>query len=362
MTVCGPVAQEELGFTSMHEHIWADCSMFRNRVRKSCFDFGRRGVEPEDRLTLDNRSALRHDIVLSVDNMRLDNEAMMTGEVEDFRAGGGGTIVEVSAPGIRSSPEDLTVIRRIAQCTGVHIVVSTGLYAQDTWPAWFQDMTFDQYAGYLRREISHGVGGTGILPGHIKAAYEAPSRQLELYLQAAAAVAGETGLSLQVHLGPDVTRSEVRQVARLLIQGGCVPERTIFCHVQLLMGVLSLERLVTHPGQMPFDISLHRELLDQGFVLCFTPLGFEADNEPLGIANYPDWYILSGLVALIRDGYGRQLVIGNDVFTKLATRSGGGEGYRRLSDFVVPVLKRCGVADKEISEITQENPARILAY
>ncbi|MBP2628092.1 MAG: aryldialkylphosphatase [Firmicutes bacterium] len=363
MTVCGPITPEQLGFTSMHEHILSDCSMFRNRVRKTCFVPSRRAVKSQDKLTLQNRSAIRHDIASSIDNMRLDDEQMMTVEVADFKAGGGDSIVEVSAPGIRSSSDDLIAIRRIAERTGVHIIASTGLYAEDTWPDRYRAMTFGQYVNFLHNEITQGIADTGILPGHIKAAYEIYTQQLDTYLHAAALVAGETGLSLQVHLGPDVTRSEMWQnVLQPLFRGGCIPERTILCHVQLLMGVLSIEQLVSNPGRVPFDISLHRELLDMGFVLSFTPMGFEADNELLGIAHYPDWYTLSGLVALIRDGYAGQIVIGNDVFTKLATRLGGGEGYRRLADFVVPALKKCGVSDKDINKITVENPARILAF
>jgi phosphotriesterase-related protein len=363
MSVCGPIAPEQLGFTSMHEHILSDCSMFRNRARKTSFIANRHVVKPEEELTLENRSALRHDIVLSIDNMKLDDEKIMTAEVADFKAGGGDSILEASAPGIRSSSKDLAAIRRIAEYTGVHIIISTGLYVEDTWPNCYKDMTFDQYVGFLRHEITQGIGNTGIFPGHIKAAYETYTQQLEVYLRAAAFVSRETGLSLQVHLGPDVTQDEIRQhVLQPLLQGGCIPEKTILCHVQLLMGVLSIEQLVTHYGRVPFDISLHKELLNNGFILSFTPIGFEGDNEPLGIANYPDWYTLSGLVALIKDGYAEQLVIGNDVFTKLATRRGGGEGYRRLTDFVVPVLKSCGISDKDINKITIENPARILAY
>lgn len=363
MTVCGPIAPEQLGFTSMHEHVLSDCSMFRSRTRKSCFVPSRHSLKPEDKLVLENRSALRHNIVLSLDNMRLDDEEMMTAEVGEFKDNGGDSIVEVSAPGIRSSPNDLLAIRRIAERTGVHIVASTGLYAEYTWPAYYRDMTFKQYGAFLRREIDQGVGDTGIFPGHIKAAYEVYTKELEDYLRAAAFVSGETGLSLQVHLGPDLTKDEVRQnVLKPLFRGGCIPERTILCHVQLLMGDLSIEHLVNNPGHVPFDISLHRELLDMGFILSFTPFGFEADNEPLGIAHYPDWYILSGLVALVREGYAGQIVIGNDVFTKLATRRGGGEGYTRLADFIVPSLKKCGVSDNDIKKIMVENPARILAF
>jgi len=363
MTVCSPIEPEELGFTSMHEHVLSDCSMFRKRAKKSWFTSSRRTVKPEDKLTLDNRSVLRHNIVLSLDNMKLDDEQTMTAEVADFKASGGNSIVEVSAPGIRSSPDDLVAIRRIAERTGVHIVASTGLYAEDTWPVRYHTMTFEQFAGFLRREITQGIGDTGIFPGHIKAAYEVNTQQLNTYLHAAARVAGETGLSLQVHLGPDVTQDEVRQnVLPPLLRGGCIPEKTILCHVQFQMGVLAIDQLVANPGRVPFDISLHRELLARGFILCFTPFGFEGDNELLGIAHYPDWYTLSGMAALIRDGYAVQLVIGNDVFTKLATRRGGGDGYRRLADFVVPAMKKCGVSDKDIHKITVENPARILAF
>lgn len=363
MTVCGPITPEELGLTSMHEHVLSDCSMFRHRTRKSCFVPSRHSIRAEDKLTLENRSALRHDIVLSLDNMLLDDEKIMAAEVADFKASGGDSILEVSAPGIRSSPDDLIAIRRIAERTGVHIVASTGLYAEDTWPFIYRDMTFEQYVEFLRQEISKGIGDTGILPGHIKAAYEKPTKQLDIYLSAAAFVSKETGLSLQVHLGADVMPDEVRDnVLPPLYRGGCIPERTILCHVQFLMGALSIKELVTNPGYVPFDISLLRELLASGFILSFTPLGFEADNEPLGFAHYPDWYTLAGMVALIQDGYAGQLVIGNDVFTKLATRRGGGEGYRRLTDFVIPALKKCGVSDNDIYKITIENPARILAF
>jgi phosphotriesterase-related protein len=363
MTVCGPIAPEQLGFTSMHDHIFSDCSMFRNRVRKPCFVQSRHIVKPEDELTLANRSALRHDIVSSLDNMKLDNELMMTAEVADFKVGGGDSIVEVSAPGIRSTTDDLIAMQRISKQTGVAIVASTGLYAEDTWPDLYRSMTYNQFVRFLQREIDQGIGDTGVLPGHIKAAYEVHTPQLATYLRAAAFVAGDTGLSLQVHLGPDVTADEVRQnVVQPLLQGGCIPEKTILCHVQYLIGVLSLEYLINNPGHVPFDISLLQELLSQGFILSFTPLGFEADNESLGLAHYPDWYALSGMMALIKQGYSGQLVIGNDVFTKLATRRGGGEGYRRLADFIVPALKKCGVSTIDIHKIMFESPARILAF
>lgn len=363
MTVCGPIAPEQLGFTSMHEHILCDCTMFRGRVRDPRLLSERQSVCPEDLLTLENRSALRHNMILSPDNMRLDDEAVMTAEVMEFKDGGGASLVEVSVPGIRTSPEDVLGIRRIAEATGVNIVASTGLYAEYTWPEVYRSMTREQFISFLRREIAQGIGDTGILPGHIKAAYETPSRPLEAYLQAAASVSAATGLSLQVHLGSELSLDEIRQqVLSPLLRGGCIPERTILCHMQLLLGELLIAELANHPGKIPFDLRLHRDLLEKGFILSFTPFGLECDYETVGVANYPDWYSLSGLIALIKEGYAAQLVVGNDVFTKIATRRGGGEGYRRLHDFVAPVLRHCGVPEHAIRQIMLENPARILAY
>ena len=363
MTVCGPIAPQELGFTSMHEHILSDCSMFRRRSKKPWLAQPRHRLKPEDRLTLANRSDVRHDIVSLLDNMKLDDEITMTAEVADFKAGGGNSIVEASAPGIRSAAADLIALKRIAENSGVHIVASTGLYVEDTWPDCYRAMTHDQFIKFLESEICRGIGNTGILPGHIKAAYEVYTPQLDMYLRAAAFVSGRTGLALQVHLGPDVSADELRrQVVKPLLEGGCIPGKTILCHVQYLLGVLSLDCLINQPGRIPFDLSLLEELLAQGFVLAFTPLGFEADNELLGLAHYPDWYALSGMMALIRQGYAAQIVIGNDVFTKLATRRGGGDGYQRLTNFIIPVLTKCGVCNTDIRKIIFENPARILAF
>ena len=152
--------------------------MFCNRVTKNFFAPSQHVVKLEDKLSWRIVQEFRHNIVLSLDNMKLDNEEMMAWEVADFKASGGHSIVEVSAPGIRSSPDDLMAIRQISKSTGVHIVASTGLYAEDTWPCRYRIMEFKQYVSFLHREIAQGVGDTGILPGHIKAAYEVFTHQL----------------------------------------------------------------------------------------------------------------------------------------------------------------------------------------
>ena len=67
-------------------------------------------------------------------------------------------------------------------------------------------------------------------------------------------------------------------------------------------------------------------------------------------------------MSLIREGYTRQLVLGTDTFVKILLRRFGGDGYCRLTNFVVPSLESVGISAQEIRQITIDNPARILAY
>lgn len=359
MTVRGPVDEVDLGFTSMHEHILVDLAdCYRERFRKALPGDSQ---FPDGPFTLERRSELRHAMLLSSDNLRLDEEEAAAGEVEDFRSVGGSAIVETGAPGIRTW-EDVVAFRRISERTGVHIVACAGLYAEDSWPQRFRGLTEDEYAQYLFDEIRTGIGESGILPGQIKVAYEGRSRDTEAYLRAAARVSGETGVSLQVHIGLTLTNEEMRNsFLPLLYESDCIPERTLICHVENWLGTLQVVELVKEPRSVPSDLTLHREVMGRGFNLCFTLFGAEWDTEGLGTAHRPDWFYMAGMLPLIEEGYAGQLFMGHDVFTKSATRRGGGEGFTRIPSFVVPTLRRSGVSDDDLNRITVANPAQLLA-
>lgn len=357
MTVRGPISPDQLGFASLHEHILCDLAdCFRDRFRRLIAPM------PDWPLDLENRSSLRHAMILSSNNLRLDDEEVMATEVADFRAAGGMAIVETGAPGIRTA-KDVRAFVRISERTGVHIIACTGLYAEDSWPERFRGLTFEQYADYLRDEITHGIGDSEVLPGQIKVAYEGPSESTNAYTRAAALVSRESGVSLQVHVGLLLSNDVMQQTfLPLLYSTECIPERTLICHVENWLGTLPIVQLVADPRSVPLDLTLHKEVLDRGFNICFTCIGAEWDLEGLGFAHRPDWFFLAGLVALIKQGYARQICLGHDVFTKLNTRRGGGEGYTRIHNFVVPTLRRSGVSDEDIRMMTVENPARLLAY
>ena len=358
MTVRGPIDPADLGFTSLHEHILVDLAeCYRNRYRQILPDM----EMPDGPFAMEDRSTLRHAILLSSSNLRLDDEDVAAGEAADFRAAGGSAIVETGSPGIRTA-EDVLAFKRISEQTGVHIVACTGLYAEDSWPERFRGMTRVQYAEYLRGEIANGVGDSGILPGQIKVAYEGSTPGADTYARAAAQVSRESGLSLQVHVGLLLSNDYTRQtLLPLLYEGDCIPERTVICHVENWLGSLSLTQLVTDPRSASSDLTLLKEVLDRGFNICFTCIGAEWDLEQMGLAHRPDWFYLAGILALIKEGYAGQIFLGHDVFTKLSTRRGGGEGFTRIPNFVLPTLRRCGVSEADIQKMVVDNPARLLA-
>jgi phosphotriesterase-related protein len=360
MTVRGPIEPAELGFSSMHEHILVDLAeCYRGRFRKA---LPGGGEFPDGPFTMEDRSRLRHALLLSSENLRLDDEEAAAGEVADFQKSGGQAIVETGAPGIRTW-QDVQAFQRISERTGVHIVACTGLYAEDSWPEEFRGLSEGQYAEYVKGEIERGIGKSGIRPGQIKVAYEGSTPDADAYLRATAAVSREIGISLQVHVGLTLTNDVMRDSFLPLLYGSdCVPERTLICHVENWLGVLSVDDLVCDPGAVPRDLSLHREVLDRGFNLCFTLFGAEWDTEGLGTAQRPDWFYMAGMLPLIEEGYAGQIFMGHDVFTKAQTRRGGGEGFQRIPRFIVPTLRRCGVSEADLRRITAENSARLLAF
>jgi phosphotriesterase-related protein len=363
MTVRGPIAPSELGFTSMHEHILCDASVFLRR--HGALIPPNAPVALDDPIALDNLGILRHAFILSRDTMDLRDEELMAAEVSDFRATGGQAMVEMSAPGLRF---DVAALRRICERTGVHIVATTGLYAEDSWPQRFAAMGVEDLAGFMRSEIADGIDGTGIRAGHIKVAITdstAPGvtpfgdRQRAL-LKAAVRVSEETGLSLTVHPPLD-SREAAREVVRSMRTEGMTPGRAVIAHAEMFFASQDIASLVSDPLASRVNVDFAKELLDEGFNVSIDSFGHLYDAEPLGRTGIADWQRLSGLIQLVDAGYSSRIVLGTDIYLKILTRRRGGEGYARLTSFVVPFLHRLGVAPERIAAMTVGNPARILS-
>lgn len=348
----------------MHEHIVCDMSIFRRRYEDLLP--GDLPVTPDDPVRLDNLGYLKHMFILSRDAVNLRDEELMTGEVADFKASGGGAMVDMSTPGLRC---DLPAIRRISEKTGVHIIATTGLYAEDSWPEQYRSMDVRGYTSFMRGEIEYGIEDTGIRAGHIKVAITDSmmftvtpfSDQQKRLLRAAARVSNETGLSLSVHPPLD-SAAAVRKVVDVLLDEEIDPGRAVIAHAELFFVPQDLRTLVLDPDSWRLNTDFAKELLDKGFNISIDSFGHYYDSEPIGQVVTTDWQRLAGLVALMHAGYSSQIVLGTDIFLKILTRRFGGEGYCRLTEFVVPTLRKLDIAESDIETITIGNPARLLAH
>lgn len=362
MTVRGPITPEELGFTSMHEHVLTNADFYMEEFvpamgepPASVFPSA-----PEDPVKMEDLAYLNHGYyVRNHDNWDLTDESLMGAEVGDFHACGGGAILECSAPGIRG---DVNGLKRISEATGVHIVASTGLYAERSWPERFQEATRSDFVAYMRDEIENGMDVTSIKPGQIKVASNGNTpRQLE-FLKAASRVSADTGIMVTAHLGVGTVEDDSRQVYQSLLEAGMQPERLLMCHFQGYVQITRLESLLADPAAWAPQLDYAREVLDRRINICFDCFGQTWDTEAQGSVSESDSYKIAAIYQLLQEGYSDQIVVGTDVFLKIMTRRYGGHGYVRLQNYVVPTLKQVGVSKEVIAKLTVENPARLLAF
>jgi phosphotriesterase-related protein len=345
----------------MHEHILLDGRALRKRAISILGEDHDPPVAEDDRVSIENLTYHRHDLTLTWDNMIIDDEALMAGELADFKASGGSAIAEMSALGLRNNVAGL---KRISEQTGVHIITPTGLYAEYTWPERFSAMSMEEYTDYMLKECEEGIDGTGIKPGHIKCAIEnlEISPQEEKVLRAAVRVSKETGMSGTFHSGIMFTEDAVRRMMKVLLDEGIDPERALLCHMQMFLEPMNMEQLVLFPESCRPNLDLIKEILDKGMNICVDCFGQVWDVEALGLIPCNDLHRIAGVVELVKAGYASQIVVGTDLFTKIHTRRYGGDGYSRLTNYVKPTLEKFGVSEKDVRLITEKNPARILAF
>lgn len=358
MTVCGPIPSDNIGLTSMHDHILADLSFFKqsitNDIKKDS------PIDLNSIIEMKNLSYLRNGLaVYCSDNWKLTDVDLMTKEVQYFKERGGNTILEPSAPGIRCNTEKL---KYISKTTNVNIIASTGLYREETWPAGFTKMSPREIQSYLLNEIDCGIDGTDIKAGHIKTAIANGSENEFNFLKAVIPVANETRLMVTAHTSHGTTIENRRKMLQTFLQEGMKPEKLLLCHIHYTFVNLDVRSFMQRPELCILDLTWAKEVLDKGANICIDLFGYPTDNEVLDYFGRADAVKLAGLIELINSGYAEQIVIGNDVYQKIMARSYGGHGYCRIIDYVIPALIENGIDKKIIDKITIFNPARLLQY
>jgi len=317
-TVLGPISPDDLGITLMHEHIVFGYPGW----------YGDSTVAPFDR-----QAALE----AGLDTM------------EQLKAYNVATFVDATPNETGRNPE---LLRDVSEKSGINIVCSTGFYYEGTGASAyfkFRNMVGDgeeQIYEMFMREITDGIGDTGIKAGAIKLASskDVITDYEQMFFKAAAKAQRETGAPILTHtqdasMGPEQ--------AQLLIDEGADPNRIMIGHMS-----------------DNTDIHYHMDVLSKGVFDAFDRMGIQGiEGCPMDIEKYA---VILGLIGI---GHLDKIIISHDSITYWLGRPVPDlpepfrpmmENWSPLHLFknIIPFLKNAGVTDEQVNTILVDNPRR----
>jgi phosphotriesterase-related protein len=335
-TVLGTIDPGQLGRTLMHEHVLCDIRAPQSR--------GDNDLGPE--ITLENTWQINYGRGLKRAGRKymLDLEDIATREVAMMKNDGGEAIVELTCGGLSPDPAGL---KRIAEGTGVHLIMGCGHYVDDYQDPRNHTRQIDDFANEMIGQLLHGAWGTDVRAGMIgEIGCTAPWTDTEKrVMQAAFIAATETGASINVHPGRDPDQPQ--EVADFAKAQGFPTERMVISHI---------DRTI-------FDEPRLLKLADSGVTVEFDLFGQESSYYGLSDIDMPnDATRLKLIRALIDGGHLDRVVISHDICYRTRLASFGGHGYGHIFRNVVPMMKKRGYSEAEIDTILVKNPRRLLTF
>ncbi|MEQ4721625.1 phosphotriesterase-related protein [Nonomuraea sp. B19D2] len=313
-TVRGPVA--DLGATLMHEHVF--------------------GLSPE---ILWNWP----DIPEGWDLETRAREA--AAKLDALKAEGIDTIVDLTVVGLgRYVP----AVQRVAELTGVNIVVATGLYTYDALPPYFANRgpgsLFggpDRLPEFFVRDIAEGIGRTGVKAAMLKCASDhlGMTKGCERVFRAVAEAHLETGAPITTH-------------SHSASRGGLEQQR--------LLGELGVDLsrvVIGHAGDST-DVAYLEELVANGSYLGMDRFGIET------ISPFEDRVEI--VAKMCERGHAGKMVLSHDSYCfndrfdpDVVRQRHPNYHLLHISRDVVPELRKRGVTDDQLHQMLVDNPRRI---
>ncbi len=298
MTVTGPIPPGQMGTTLPHEHVLVDFA----------------GAEAV--------SADRYD--------RDEVFATVLPHLQEARALGAQTLIEATPAYLGRDP---LLLRRLAEVSGVQLVVSTGYYGareDQHLPRHAFDEPADSLTARWIHEYAAGIDGTGIRPGFIKIGVDpGPLSEVDRRLiEAAARTHLRTGLTIASHTGP--AAAALDQLAVLQAEG-VDPSAWIWVHAQAEEDSTILVRAARSGTWVSLD-------------------GLAPDN----VTRY-----VERLVFLKAEGLLHRALVSHDAGWYHVSEPGGGtfRPYDTLFSDLLPALHAAGFTEQEIHRLTVDNPA-----
>jgi len=356
-TVLGDIAPGELGYTTAHEHVLADSSLLRREVMSF------KGSIPDSilELRMENLAGLRQGMAIFSEDCSLAGEIeFAVAELNAFRMIGGQAVVDASPIGMRAPVDQL---KEAARKSGIHLITCSGIYYASARPEAYIGKDEKFMYEVFKKEVEEGIEGSDVKPGFLKCAIQTihddgTIDESELAaLRAQAMLSNETGLSVHVHSGYPMTNEHIYEVVDVALkQCGMSPDRLLMMHQDqfLRRGNENLAYLAHPEIGRNVNTDYIEKILDQGVYVGFDSWGSSVSTLP------DDYDRLKGLIALLKKGYGTQIVCGHDSITKANGKTTGSYGYTRFPE-MLGQLHGFGLGE-EIRKLTVLNPARLLAY
>ena len=345
LTVRGPIEPAELGKTLMHEHILIDfqkpahltgVKRGQHRDITAATDWGL-FYQP---VSLKNLSAVRNGVAPNRDNLDLSDIDVAIDEVLHFKRWGGTTIVDVTSIGLGRDPSALL---RVANATGLNIVMGAGYYQKQFHPPDMGERTVEQLTDVIIADVTVGAGGTSVRSGIIGevGVNGNPLNPDEIKsIRAAARASRATGAAISFHVG-GYMEEKFTVIDTVVAEGGDV--------ARVIMG---------HSNSIANNVPFMKRVLERGVYIQFDTLGRMGSR----LGTVDDGKVAQGIVELVKAGYEDRILLSQDVCHKIEIKKYGGTGFSYILEFVLPELKRRGVTERQVYKMMVENPARVLTF
>lgn len=266
-------------------------------------------------------------------------------KVEQLKALGYSSMVDPCPSDLGRDPE---LAAKVGQATGFQIVIATGLYKQSegAYAYWHFRGNFgsqvDEMAETFIRDLTDGIGSTGIRAGIIKVA-SGPGQITDYektVLHAAAKASLATGAPITTHTDQGTMGDRQQQI---LVGHGVPANRIVIGH-----------------SCGTDDHAYHMGIARGGSYLGFDRFGIDA--------LFPDAKRVASLIKLIRAGAGDRVVVSHD---SVWCWKGEPIPRERMSAFaadafdptffsrkIVPRLREEGISEDQIEALLVANPRR----
>lgn len=296
-TINKKINENELGKTYIHEHLKIDLSSQKKDL-----------------------------------DTKFDNTGLVIDEMKVLKNKGIDTIVEVTNRGMG---RDIEAMKKIADESGINVIVSTGFYKEPYLPQYVYEMEDKELSKILIKDILDGIDDSKVkahLIGEIGTSKDIISPIESKVFKIAAIAHRETGRPISTHTTLGTMALEQLSILK---------EYSV-----------DMSKVVIGHLDLKCDLDYHLRIAETGCYLAFDTIGkikYESDENRI-----------KHIKELIKRGHINQIMLSQDITRRSHLKINGGIGYTYLVDNFLPKLLKYGVSQKQIDIMMINNPKEFL--